>query len=308
MSEQKTTIVGAGLAGLLAAHAWPRFPVVEAAPEPRETHKAVLRFRNDSVSRLTGVEFKKVRVRKGIWSACAYRDPSIRLANMYAQKVLGTLAGDRSIWNLDPADRFIAPPDFYEQLVEATRDRVTWGTGADFSGRSRKISTAPLPVVLAAVGIVPGVAFQRSPIQVVRATVPGAAVYQTVYFPDDDCLMYRASITGDQLILEATHAPEQEPGAWVPRALVNAQRAFGLKDNIVVRNSKPHEQKYGKIASMEDATRKSLVFKLSHEHGVYSLGRFATWRNILLDDVVDDIAVIKRLLRASEYELRRQHA
>jgi hypothetical protein len=27
------------------------------------------------------------------------------------------------------------------------------------------------------------------------------------------------------------------------------------------------------------------------------IGRFATWRNILLDDVVDDIAVIKRLMR-----------
>jgi len=304
-------IVGAGLAGLLAAHAWPSFPVVEAAPEPREMHKAVLRFRNDSVSRLTGVEFKKVRVRKGIWSAHAFRDPSIKLANMYAKKVLGRLVGERSIWNLEAADRFIAPHDFYEQLIDATRDRVTWGLPVDYKVSGRKISTAPLPVVLSSLKSVPTVpatlAFQRSPIQVVRATVPGADVYQTVYFPDEDCPMYRASITGDQLIMEATVVPDQDPSAWVQRALVNASRAFHLPD-LELHSAKPHEQKYGKIAPIGDAMRKNIMFLLSHDYEIYSLGRFATWRNILLDDVVDDIAAIKRLMRASAYELRQHHS
>jgi hypothetical protein len=284
---------------------------LEAAPEPREMHRAVLRFRNDSVSRLTGVEFKKVRVRKGIWSGHAFREPNIKLANMYAQKVLGHLAGERSIWNLDAADRFIAPQDFYEQLIDATRDRVTWGLPVDYNVPGRKISTAPLPVVLGLLkgkkGLPSDIVFNRSPIQVVRATVPGADVYQTVYFPDDDCPMYRASITGDQLIMEATVVPGQDPAAWVQRALVNAGRAFHVH-NFELHDKKPHEQKYGKIAPIGDAARKNIMFALSHDHDIYSLGRFATWRNILLDDVVDDIAAIKRLMRSSAYELRQHHS
>jgi hypothetical protein len=69
------------------------------------------------------------------------------------------------------------------------------------------------------------------------------------------------------------------------------------------------EQKYGKISPVEDAVRKQLLFQLTHEHNIYSLGRFATWRNILLDDVVDDIGAIKKLLKAnSAYDVRRAAA
>jgi hypothetical protein len=51
------------------------------------------------------------------------------------------------------------------------------------------------------------------------------------------------------------------------------------------------------------------LFRLTHEHNVFSLGRFATWRNILLDDVVDDIVQVKRLLKSSSaYDLRRAAA
>jgi hypothetical protein len=51
------------------------------------------------------------------------------------------------------------------------------------------------------------------------------------------------------------------------------------------------------------------LFRLTHERNIYSLGRFATWRNILLDDVVDDIAAIKKLLKAnSAYDIRRAAA
>jgi hypothetical protein len=66
------------------------------------------------------------------------------------------------------------------------------------------------------------------------------------------------------------------------------------------------DQKYGKIASIDDAVRKQLLFALTHNHTIYSLGRFATWRNILLDDVVNDIAAIKRLLKTnSAYDARK---
>jgi hypothetical protein len=60
---------------------------------------------------------------------------------------------------------------------------------------------------------------------------------------------------------------------------------------------------------IDDALRKQLLFRLTHEHNVFSLGRFATWRNILLDDVVDDIVQVKRLLKSgSAYDVRRAAA
>ena len=64
----------------------------------------------------------------------------------------------------------------------------------------------------------------------------------------------------------------------------------------------------GKIVPLPDAARKRLLFRLTHEHGIYSLGRFATWRNVLLDDVVNDIAVIKRLARSGDAYVARLHA
>lgn len=289
-NTQKPIIVGAGLAGLIAAHAWPQAPVLEAASAPRPGHKALLRFRSEAVAKLTGVEFRRVRVRKGIWAEGHFVSPAICWANHYAQKVVGRLAGDRSIWNLDTVDRFVAPENFYEQLVESVGERVQWNTPVQFQHNALLISTAPLPSVLSAVGIQAPCEFPRAAIHVTRWRVPGADVFQTVYFPERSVSVYRASITGDMLIVESVMEPDEIDCAEV-------ERAFGIDLNECELLERV-EQKYGKIAPVEDSLRKGLLFRLTHEHNIYSLGRFATWRNVLLDDVVDDISVIKRLLKS----------
>ena len=58
-----TTIVGAGLAGLIAGSIFPRAQLFEAGDESQSIHKAVLRFRTSAVGDATGVEFKKVNVK-----------------------------------------------------------------------------------------------------------------------------------------------------------------------------------------------------------------------------------------------------
>lgn len=291
-------IVGAGLAGLIAAHAWPTAQVLEAAPQPRSGHRALLRFRSEAVGRLTGIEFRKVTVRKGIWADYAFQTPEIRWANLYAQKVVGRLAGDRSIWNLDTVQRFIAPDNLYEQLLDSVGDRISWNTNASFGMRQLLVSTAPLPVVLKQLNIAAPVEFPRAPIHVTRWNVPGADVFQTVYFPERGIGLYRASITGDTLIAESVDPIEEDDEKEI-------ERAFGIALGNCHR-LEAVEQKYGKIAPIDDAVRKQLLFRLTHEHNIYSLGRFATWRNILLDDVVDDITMIKKLLKANNaYDVRR---
>lgn len=302
MSKPRECIVGAGLAGLIAAHAWPRATVMEAAPAPIANHRALLRFRTDAVSTLTGVPFRKVRVRKSIWHNNKHCAADIRLANLYAQKVVGSLAGDRSIWNLEPVDRFIAPEDLYEQLVESVGPRIVWDTKADFEAMAAThkllVNTAPLPVVLNAMSIAHDVQFVRSPIKVMRYRVKDADVFQTVYFPSPHHSVYRASITGNLLIVE--HADGEENGEWQD----DVAAAFGLCTRPEYIDTR--DQRYGKIVPVDDVWRKQTLFALTNRFNIYSLGRFATWKNILLDDVVHDIGVINALIKnGSSYDRQR---
>jgi hypothetical protein len=305
------TIVGAGLAGLIAAHAWPQARVIESSSSlNRGGHKALLRFRSDAVARLTGIDFKKVTVRKGIWLDDQFVQPNVRAANMYAQKVAGSLLGDRSIWNLDPVERFIAPESLYEDLIANVGARVSWDTEFDFKNFTPPIvNTAPLSLVLLRLfGVEKSVALpelQRAPIRVARYRVKDADVYQTVYFPEPEMRVYRASITGSLLIVEC-----METGASfraMPEGFVDYDEmqtvleAFGL-DRMFVEPIEVVKQKYGKIVPLPDAERKAWLHALTAQHGIFSLGRFATWRNILLDDVVQDITVLRRLMKASNYE------
>lgn len=290
-------IVGAGLTGLLAACAWPRMPIMEAAAEPRASHHALLRFRTDAVSHLTGIAFRKVRVHKGIYSRGKFVAPNIGLANRYSLKLTGTLQGDRSIWNVEAADRYIAPHDFYEQLVDAVGSRIHWGTTVNLAEaspcRQAIVSTIPLPVTLQQLGAKTPHPFTRAPITVDRFKLPQSDVFQTVYFPNPDTPIYRASITGDLLIVESTAPPD------------SFDPVFEALEVLVARQIDTVKQEYGKIAPIaDDAARRALLFSLTRDHGIYSLGRFATWRNILLDDVVGDISVIKGMLRSDSYAHR----
>lgn len=301
-------IVGAGLSGLIAAHIWPQARIYEIAPTPMEQHKALLRFRSDVVAQVTGIEFKRVKVRKGVWTADhGFVAPSIYIANQYSQKCLGRIEPERSIWNVEPCERFIAPDDFYQQLLENCAERISWGHDFDFdrSGvvSNDAISTIPLPVLLNKIDDDPWnlpVEFNRAPITVQRFRIKNCEAYQTVYFPDAYHSVYRASITGETLIVEHADSPFGDWRGAVGLAFGIDLHASGFIELGAV------EQKYGKIVPIEDSIRKSILFDMTHKYGIYSLGRFATWRNILLDDVVGDAAVIKRLMRGDRYDLLKE--
>lgn len=301
-------IVGAGLAGLLAAHAWPNSPVYEASPCPSKSHAAVLRFRSEAASQLTGIPFKQVRVRKGIWFNGGFVPPDIQLANLYAAKVLGRIRGDRSIWNIASEARWIAPPDFYERMVEQVGSRIAFGTRIDFGGLDgRIVSTAPLGVVLNKIGIsAPTRIGEAQPITVVRVNFTGVDAYQTIYFPGDTP-MYRATLEGGTMICELAGIGYGPESMGVLDAVDMASCAFGIQ-GFGRTSLTLQDQQLGKIESLPDDERKALLFKLTSEYGIYSLGRFATWRNVLLDDVIDDIGVIKRLLATDRYGLRQRAA
>ena len=133
----KPVIVGAGLAGLIAACHFKESEIIEASPAPFAQHRALLRFRGTGVSELTGVPFKKVQVHKEVHinGKTINGHCPISAANQYALKVTGSIVG-RSIGNLDTVSRYVAPDDFYQILIEKVGARITWNRAFGKSDRA----------------------------------------------------------------------------------------------------------------------------------------------------------------------------
>jgi hypothetical protein len=304
----KTIIVGAGLAGLITACKIQEADIYEAGKRA-ENHKALLRFRDDSVSRLTGIPFREVRVRKGIyWNGRHYAECNPMFANSYARKVTGRIAADRSIWSLETASRFIAPEDFYDRLVERHYQRIKFENSIHDIPRGNKhkiVSTAPLPVIMKLCGLTaPACDFSASPIEVRRFRLPaGTDVFQTIYFPELDWRTFRASITGNLLIVEQMKDCHFSFGWKYPEIpeLDKVCASFGLDAYTDLEEIERVDQKYGKIVDIPRQQREAILYELTRDFNVFSIGRFATWRNILLDDVVKDIDIVQRLMESSTY-------
>lgn len=293
-------ILGAGISGLIAASVFPQAEVYESSPKHSPTgHKALLRFRSKAVAEAVGIDFRKVAVHKGLWSEGRYVQPSILHANRYSQKVVGRLA-DRSVWSLDKVERFIAPEDFVDQLVQRAGSRIHWATPAEFEAGAQPapvVSTIPMNV-MAGMMRAESPSFGHAQITVQRWRIPGADVFQSVYVSDPATTCYRVSITGDLLIAE-----------WIGDLAdgFNVLAPFGLT-SADAEKLDTTSQRYGKISPIDERWRKNFILRLSNEKNIYSLGRFGTWRNILLDDVVHDLSVIKRLINDDAYGRSRHNA
>jgi len=298
-------IVGAGLTGLIAAHLFPGAEVFEASAKKETSgHKALLRFRSPAVGDAVGIPFRSVKVHKAIWDGDngGFAQPNIQLANSYSLKCTGKVLA-RSIWDLSVVERWIAPDDFIEQLSDNLRDRVHYDSPFDFNAclagarpNSTIISTAPMSTLSKFHSpAFPTPEFAHRSIFVYRMQLANCDVYQTIYFPNVRTPVYRASITGDTLIIEAIDRITQ----------IDIEDIAALFSVAVLPFDNPEytetNQRFGKIAPIDDAWRRNFINTLSSKHSIYSLGRFATWRNILLDDVIHDCAVIKQLIRSDDY-------
>lgn len=289
-------IIGAGLTGLLAAYAFKDSVIHEYLEAPR-VHKAVLRFRTEEVSKLTGIPFKKVLVHKAVSVSGGFVTPNLRHMNHYSLKVTGGYS-ERSIGNLDPAIRYIAPIDFHQQMLDHHKDRIFYGSDVPLTQMSIPvISTLPLRVLVDKFSLdanLPKEALASAPIYVTTVDFTHCDLYQTIYFPELNNPVYRASMTGSQMIIESMS----------PIAIENIKQVkdtFGINGiwSIGVHNM---EQKIGKFEPLEEEYRKQLMYDITTALGIYSLGRHATWRKILLDDVVHDIERIQSMMKTSAYD------
>lgn len=304
-------IIGAGMAGLLAAEMFRRAqPIVaEAQPMLPDNQGALLRFRSDAVARETRQTFTKVSVLKAVKSGGRLRPTAtLRDANEYALKVSGVVS-PRSVLDLAACTRYVAPGDFLAVLARDARIRLnaplTRGDLNTMKGQREVafISTIPMPVLMELVGWPSRPEFAWRPIWSVAAKIvaPKVDVYQTIYYPDPEVPWYRASITGRQLIVEFMTEPDF--------------RNFGMRDLLpdfglptawsMLSAPVIKRQEYGKLTSLPKKDRHEFILAMTDEYNLYSVGRFATWRQILLDDVVEDIRTVESMITQRSSYLRR---
>lgn len=301
-------IIGAGLAGCLAGVLCPASAIFEAGSEQViGSHKAVLRFREDKIGRAVGIPFKPVTVHKSIWrdrrhhNWCSPRD-----ANQYSMKVIHGYR-DRSIHSLETVTRYVAPDDFHAQLLDRVIEKVHFSTPVRELNEQRVndcfrhgapiISTMPLNKMAALLGIQAQGDFTFDAIHVERFLVRDCDVHQTIYFPDPELSAYRATLTGASLIIESV-------SKLMEFDQDDVLEAFGLRE-LDVTWIGGSVQGYGKIKTIDAARRKKMLFDITMKARVYSLGRFACWRNILLDDVYEDLFKIRSMINMNDYDLVR---
>lgn len=301
------------MSGLLAANIFRKMnPVVmEKQSVLPDNHGALLRFRTRSVSDSSGIPFKDVFVRKQInYHGKHFTDPTIPMANEYCLKVSGEY-NDRSVWNLSDAKRFIAPDNFLKKLEDGCNIKYN----SDFNniegrGTCPIISTMPMYNLMKILGWREIPEFKHREIFSITFNIekPNIELYQTTYYPNIKLPFYRISITENKIIMEFLEKP-LAGYEWESKILSLfdycnhfLKHDFGIsisEENI--SNFKTKHQKYGKLIPIDVALRKKFIAWATNKHGIYSLGRWATHRQILMDDVVEDIKVIEKLIETNNY-------
>lgn len=304
-------IYGAGMAGLLAANMLRRYEpeVHELQPELPYNHGALLRFRTNKVAEATGQHFKKVRVLKSLlWNGNLVNYCTLQMSNAYSLKVTGRIL-QRSVIDLKTADRWVAPPDFIEKMTKGVNiiydSPLKWPLPV---GGESIISTIPMPTLMDIVGWDNKPRFPYH--SIVTATIeiadPVIDVYQTIYAPGNEVEWYRASIMGHHLILEFKlsefpngfeNLSDFDKVSYLEQDYNFALELFGLSDKATVGPTLIKVQRYGKLAPIDETIRRSFILGMTTKFHIYSVGRFATWRQILLDDIVNDVQVVDKFIQ-----------
>lgn len=305
-------ILGAGMAGCITSIVNPNASIVEASKKHINNHGAVLRFRTDSISKITGIPFKEVTVYKSIWYNNGFHPLTPKMSNLYSQKVLGAILG-RSINKLDTVTRYIAPSNFHELLIDQCKNKIQYSAKVNKITKSHItlndlsiprngesiVSTMPIVNLSKAISVPVEtyeiINFNFKEIYTTRIHISDCDVCQTIYYPDQNTSTYRATLTGSDLIIESMKKITNSDVDMVFESF----GIIGPHKFQTLNNS--HNQKYGKIQEINEQARRNFILRATLEFNIYSLGRFATWRNILLDDVLFDIYMINKLIHSDMY-------
>jgi hypothetical protein len=310
VKETNMIIIGAGLSGLLAARSFynEKPTVIEQKSELPNNHSALLRFRSSIVGDTLGIPFKKVNVYKGVLledGKSITNTPTIREYNAYSLKSTG-YAIERSIINTVHTQRFIAPDRLTTML--AHRANIRYNISAEDSLTERFasgpiISTIPMPSLMRLITYPNIPNFITKTIWTINCDLVNVDVYQTLYVPYGSDEPYRVSITGCKMTMEFAI----QPHLYHEKEYIEQYIAIIFSRDLQYTNTITKRQEYGKIVPIEEEQRQTFILWATDNFNIYSLGRFATWRNILLDDVMKDINVISKFISQRNHYPRKMH-
>jgi hypothetical protein len=300
-------IIGAGLAGLLAARLLKHHsPVIhEVQPELPNNHSAVLRFRTDKVAVATGIPFTKVKMIKHY---IPWLNP-VADSLSYARKVSGVTRSDRSITSasLEPQERWIAPSNLVMVLAA--------GANIEFESTVNKpsleilhlvggatISTIPMNALMKLLEYPHIPEFKSISGYNIRTRLENCDAYVSLYIPSPEYEFSRISITGDELIIEFQGEVSNIDLVYFDY-VIDALRMLGIdmgdgKEPKLAEEPEVKKQTYSKILPIDEGARKHFMHWATVNFNIYSLGRYATWRpTLLLDDLVKDISLIDKWIK-----------
>ena len=300
-------ILGAGIAGALA---YGYFRVQDPAVYEKskstsvEKHKAIMRVKSPIVGRILGCNSEKIFVTKEVYfEGQLFGSSNIMMKNLYSLKISGSIL-ERSISDLRNCERYLLEetrvPALYEHEfigVDEESCLLKFLNHADnqilLRGYPWCISTLPMPILLKLLNIDVGIKFKVDPIYVLRREISfDSKVNQTIYFPEAEKRVYRATLQKKLLIIESYGGYPCDGEVEVILS------CFGIleKDQKEIERKK---QNYGKLVSIDDDIRKAIIMELTDKYRIYSLGRFAVWKNVRTDDLISDLKRIKEMITVS---------
>lgn len=311
MNQNQAIIVGAGLAGLLAGAMMRNRvkAIIEKQPKLPNNHTAVMRFRSSAVADATNIPFRKVQVAWAIQRESGRND--LYIAMRYSANCTAKYDPTRSIARFLPGltidERYISPPNLPSLLAERVMADIDFHSPVDIHPHALCqegpiISTIPMPILAKTLGYE---GFKKSKFAYQPGTTCSVLVenldcYATLYLPFSEAFQ-RISITGDKIAAESyCFSGDGSLEQYLRSHLANYIGILPVfKNSISTRRSQ-----YAKIVSIDENERRHFIRWATREHGVYSLGRFATWRpGLLLDDVVQDVRHITAMLDGGGHDL-----
>lgn len=311
---KRILIIGAGIAGTVAARALSRYrPVVVDARESIAIHDAVMHLRDPGVAKYLGVSVREACVRKEIWyGGRLHSRPSIFFNNLYSLKLYGHL-GRRSLNGLGDVKRWlidgpIPTPDTC--LLGAKVSTIQKGTegvlveldrgdeGLEAAEFDWIVSTAPMSINFQLAGISPVTTIEEAKkVFTCRILLScQSSIHQVIYFPDPtDGSVYRASIDGPCLSIESNKPVTGRDISLVAKAF--GLERFGVLDGTSINHGKIE---FGKIPGMPEIERRANILRLTQGANLFSFGRHAIWKPIRTDHLPDDIDKIQRMIESTD--------
>ncbi len=308
-------IIGAGLAGTAAKNFFSNKSVEVFDSRNKDegwSHKALMRIRDPALGNYLGCKLKKIQAYK-----CIYYDGKIydtyqhNLSNMYSMKVSGSII-NRSIDKLGWEERYLVEGEidtegvnFNKKVISIKDNIITFDDGSS-NNYDEMINTMPLPDIAKVCGIETEETFTKKSRTIIVKIIPlliESNVNQTVYFPSLSYGLYRATLQENKIIAEILFDESILLGYEWSLFSKDLFKVFGLCDEKFYDLNKisTYYQSNGKLIPINNEYRKYLILELTERFGIYSLGRYATWRNITSEDIIPDIEKISHLMEMGKY-------